>query len=241
MNYQKIYLGTFLNRPNRFIAHCLLDGKIVVVHVKNTGRGAEVFLKGAEVALSYSDNPKRKTKYDLVAIKKSGAWFNIDSQVTNALVEESLKNQEIILPILSHLTLIRREVFFGDSKFDFYLEDNLGQKAFLEVKSMTLENEGIGAFPDAPTLRGLKHVNELQAVKDAGYLGYIVFIAQSELMKKATIHQSMQPELALAIKKAQEKGIEVLSYNCLIKPDRIQIKEEIPFSLEFPFKNPVID
>lgn len=237
LNYPNIQLGTFLTRPNRFIAHCLLDGKEVLVHVKNTGRGKEVFIKGAKVGLVYDANPKRKTHYDLVSIKKGSQWINIDSQLPNALVFEGLKNKEIILPDMASLTQIKREVFYEDSKFDFYLKSG-SKEAFLEVKGMTLENQQVGAFPDAPTKRGLKHVLELKKASLAGFQTYLFFLAQSAEMKVSTIHQTMQPQLALAIKEAQEVGMQVICYNCLVGPGKIVLHEKIPFSLDYSFTDP---
>lgn len=237
LNYQNIQLGTFLNRPNRFIAHCLLNGKEVITHVKNTGRGKEVFLKGATVGLVYDPNPKRKTHYDLVSIKKGEQWLNIDSQLPNALVAEGLQTQKIILPNMPHLRKIKREVFYEDSKFDFYLSSE-DKAAFLEVKGMTLENHQVGAFPDAPTTRGLKHVLELKKASLAGFQTYLFFLAQSSEMKVATIHKSMQPELAEAIGEAQEVGTEVICYNCFVEPGSVTLHEKIPFSLDYPFVDP---
>ncbi|WP_071131800.1 DNA/RNA nuclease SfsA [Enterococcus timonensis] len=236
MNYPNIHMATFLARPNRFVAQCQLAAETVTVHVKNTGRGAEVFLPGVEVGLVYDANPKRKTHYDLVTIKKDQTWFNIDSQLPNNLVDEGLKTGVISLPGMSQLTKIKREVTYLHSKFDFYLEDDQGQKAFLEVKGMTLEKNHIGAFPDAPTLRGLKHVEELRIAQQDGFKTFVVFIAQAESIFLGTIFQDRQPDLQQAIQMAQAGGTQVLCYNCHVTVGGISLKEQIPFQLDYLFK-----
>lgn len=145
-------IAFFIDRPNRFIAHCMKkDGEIIIAHVKNTGRGKEVLIPGAEVAIVFAPGPKRKTAYDLIAVKKKGDWFNIDSQLPNRLAIDGILDGTILLPGLTGpFTVYKREVTYLHSKFDIYLETVVGQKAFVEVKGMTLENKAIGAFPDAP-------------------------------------------------------------------------------------------
>lgn len=238
MEYSNYQLAKFIARPNRFVAECSLADEVVIAHVKNTGRGKEVFLPEATVSLVYDGNPKRKTHYDLVAIKKGDNWLNIDSQITNPLVAEGLASGKIQLPFMETLTVIKREVTYENSKFDFYLEDEAGQRAFLEVKGMTLANGPIGAFPDAPTLRGLKHVEELQRVLQQGYKAYVLFVAQSAQMQVGTIHRQMQPALYDAFKQGLTAGLQVLCYNCLITPQSIQLLKEIPFDLDAPFIDP---
>ncbi|MGM0123710.1 sugar fermentation stimulation protein [Enterococcus sp. AZ194] len=240
MEYANVCLARFLERPNRFIAHCRLEtGEEVVAHVKNTGRGREVFLPEAEVALVHCPSEKRKTAYDLVAVKKGTAWINIDSQIPNALAAEGLLSGEIQLPGLKGtITQLKREVTYQHSKFDIYLESDQNEKVFVEVKGMTLENKKIGAFPDAPTSRGLKHVEELTLAQKEGYQCYVLFIIQFEEVALATIHTEMQPVLFEAIRRGKEDGLQVLAYNCHVTPGEIRVKEKISFQLEYPFEDP---
>lgn len=240
MKYQNCVLARFVNRDNRFIARAkLLDGKEVVAHVKNTGRGKEVLLPDAWVSLNYCPSPKRKTDYDLIAVKKGQQWINLDSQLPNHLAYEGLKAGKIILPgVRGNLTLLKPEVKYGSSRFDLYYETDQGEKGFVEVKGLTLENQGIGAFPDAPTLRGQKHVHELTDSQKDGFKSYILFIVQFEDLRLATIHTQMQPTLRDAVGKAQESGVQVLAYNCHVSPESVTIKEKVPFDLDYPFVDP---
>lgn len=240
MNYPNVVMGTFVARDNRFVARCrLVTGEEVVVHVKNTGRGKEVLIEGVPVILQYWDNPKRKTKYDLIAVKKQEQWINIDSQIPNRLAYEGMLDGRIQLPHLQGtIVLLRREVKYGQSKFDFYFETDQGETGFVEVKGMTLENERVGAFPDAPTIRGLKHVNELIQAKKIGYYAAVLFMIQFENVDVATIHRQMQPALADAIKEAQSVGVEVIAYNCQVNQGEIQLLSEVPFDLNAPFNDP---
>ncbi|MGL4696984.1 DNA/RNA nuclease SfsA [Enterococcus larvae] len=241
MVYPDVHLARFLNRPNRFIAECELveTGEQVTVHVKNTGRGKEVFLPGAQVALSHQPSSKRKTAYDLVAVKKDEQWFNIDSQIPNALAAQGLLEGKIVLPDLNgEISFLKREQRYGHSKFDIFIETDTGQKAFVEVKGMTLENQGIGAFPDAPTLRGLKHVKELTEALEDGYQCYVLFIAQFEKVIRTTLNREMQPELVQAVEEGQQLGLKVLTYNCRVKPESIQVLSETPFDLNQRFVQP---
>ncbi len=240
MEYKDVILAAFIERVNRFIAHCRLEtGELVVVHVKNTGRGKEVLLPGAVVALQHCPAPTRKTSYDLIAVKKKNAWFNIDSQLPNRLAYEGILDGKIILPGLAgEVTLLKREVRFENSKFDLALETTLGEKVFIEVKGMTLENLRIGAFPDAPTLRGKKHVHELADAIKEGYRSYVLFIIQFEEVQLATIHTAMQEELRNEFLQAMADGVQVLAYNCIVEPNTVTVKEAIPFELDYPFIDP---
>jgi sugar fermentation stimulation protein A len=240
MEYPNSLLATFIVRENRFIARCqLLTGEEVIVHVKNTGRGKEVLIKGALVALQYWDNPKRKTNYDLIAVKKGKQWINIDSQVPNRLAYEGLLDGTIRLPhIKGNLTLLKRETTFQQSRFDFYFETDQEEKGFIEIKGMTLENNRIGAFPDAPTIRGLKHVSELIEAKQEGFYAAVLFIVQFETIEVATIHRAMQPELAEKIGQGIADGIEVFAYNCFVDETSISINKAVPFDLTAAFEDP---
>lgn len=241
VKYPAVEIATFIERENRFIAYCYLSDKKekVRVHVKNTGRCRELLLPGVDVAISFQGSPQRKTDYDLIAVKKGKEWINIDSQVPNQLAFEGLQSGELILPNLKgEWTSLKREVTFGSSRYDIYGETTAAEKVIIEVKGMTLENYQIGAFPDAPSLRALKHIEALSDWRAAGYLTYVIFIVQLENVKVATIHQEMQPALAKAIEQGQEEGLEVIAQTCQVGPDRITLKERIPFKLSEPFINP---
>lgn len=241
MKYENIQMAYFIRRDNRFICHCQLinNKKIVTVHVKNTGRGKEILITGALVALNYQPSPKRKTAYDLVAVKKETMWINIDSQLPNQLAYDGILSGKIVLPHFpGQLLSLKREVTYGNSKFDLFAISDTGAKAFIEVKGMTLENNEIGAFPDAPTVRGLKHVNELQVAYDAGYFSYVLFIVQFEKIRLATIHNAMQPQLATSFATAMADGVEVLAYNCKVDPQEVTLKKQVPFDLTYPFVDP---
>ena len=191
MNYSAVQSAYFLTRDNRFIASCRLKetNEIVTVHVINTGRSKELLLSNALVALEYCPSPKRKTSYDLIAVKKENDWHNIDSQALNQLVADGIKEKKILIPHLKgSIDYLKREVVFQHSTFDFYFETTQGEKGFIEVKGMTLENQKVGAFPDAPRVRGLKHVNELTFAQKEGFHCYVLFVAQFENLEIATIH-----------------------------------------------------
>lgn len=241
ITYPNVQLACFIHRPNRFIAECRIQetGQLVTVHVKNTGRCKELFFPEVEVALSYQPSPKRKTDYDLIAVKKGEAWFNIDSQVPNALASQALLDGTIVLPHLNgQIVSIKREQTFAQSKFDILVETDSGQKAFVEVKGMTLENQAVGAFPDAPTLRGLKHVTELIEAMHEGYQSYVLFIVQFEQIEIATIHTEMQPALADAIFLGQKQGLSVIAYNCCVTSDTIKVAHQVPFDVTKMFEEP---
>ncbi|MGX7413900.1 DNA/RNA nuclease SfsA [Enterococcus caccae] len=241
MTYPNVHIAHFIDRPNRFIAECRLKetGEMVTVHVKNTGRCKELFYSDVEVALSYQPSPKRKTDYDLIAVKKGEEWFNIDSQVPNALAAQALLNGTIRLPGLKgKITSVKREKRFAQSQFDILIETDTGNQAFVEVKGMTLENRKIGAFPDAPTLRGLKHVTELIEALQVGFQSYVLFVVQFEKVEATTIHTTMQPALAEMILSGQKQGLSVIAYNCSVTPDTIAIEHQVPFDVTKTFEDP---
>lgn len=244
MIYPDVHLAYFIQRPNRFIAHCRLQatGEEVVVHVKNTGRGKEVLLPEALVALQHHDSTTRKTAYDLIAVKKGSQWINIDSQVPNRLAFDGINSGQIHLPGLSgKLVSLKREVVYGHSKFDLAFATDQQEQGFVEVKGMTLESHGIGAFPDAPTLRGQKHVKELLAARKEGYHTYLLFIAQFQQVTKATIHRQMQPSFVEAVEQAMAGGVAVLAYNCQVSANAIAIHQQLPFDTKTSFIDPVIE
>lgn len=241
ITYPTIHLAKFIQRPNRFVAKCSLGDKEepIIVHVKNTGRCKELLLPNVEVALSYQPSSKRKTDYDLIAVKKENQWINIDSQVPNALAAQALLDGTICLPKLNgQIVSVKREIKYENSRFDLLIQTDRDSLAFVEVKGMTLENNQISAFPDAPTLRGLKHINELISAQSEGYQCYVLFVIQFEQVKKATIHQEMQPELAQMIQYGQAQGIQVVAYNCQVTPATISVDKAIPFDVNDHFENP---
>ena len=175
MNYKNIHEGTFIERPNRFIAKVLINGEEKICHVKNTGRCRELLIRGAKVFLERSCEGSRKTEYDLIAVEKGDLLFNIDSQAPNKVFGEWVATSGFF----GELTLIRPETVFGNSRFDFYLETN-DKKIFVEVKGVTLEKDDVLLFPDAPTERGAKHISELIQAKEQGYEAYVFFIIQTD-------------------------------------------------------------
>jgi len=217
LNYREITDGIFLNRPNRFIAHVEVNSVVETVHVKNTGRCKELLLPGAAVRLEVSDNPKRKTKYDLVAVYKQGlGWVNIDSQAPNKVVGEWLAKQGY--------DYIKPEFTYGKSRIDFYMEKG-GQKYLLEVKGCTLEVDGIGYFPDAPTERGVKHLHELAQAQRAGYQCAVAFVIQMEGITEVRPNVSTQPEFGTALAEAKDAGVRVLFLLCHVGRDSLEIVE----------------
>ena len=226
MKYKKIVEGRFLNRPNRFIAKVLVGGVEETVHVKNTGRCKELLVEGAFVYLYESDNPNRKTKYDLIAVEKvtpNGTMLiNMDSQVPNDVVAEWLKKGELF----SQTATIKREVTYNKSRFDFYVEDG-DCKAFIEVKGVTLENGGVASFPDAPTQRGVKHINELISAVENGYKAYVVFVIQMKGVHKFTPNDVTHKEFGDTLRKAQQSGVEIIAVDCIVKNDEIYIDEPV--------------
>lgn len=218
MKYSNICEGRFLERPNRFIAYVEIEGRRTKVHVKNTGRCRELLTEGTRVYLEKSDNPNRSTAYDLVAVEKGELLINMDSQAPNLAVYEWL----LAGGLLPDPTLVRPETTFGSSRFDFYLE--AGEvKAFVEVKGVTLENDGIVRFPDAPSERAVKHVEELIAAGQAGYQVYVLFVVQMKGVKYFLPNEKMQPEFACALSEAARQGVHVLCYDCIVEPDEMRL------------------
>ena len=215
MKYGKIVEGKFIDRPNRFIAHVEIAGKAETVHVKNTGRCRELLLPGAAVRLEQSDNPARKTLYDLVAVYKDRiGWINIDSQAPNKVVKEWLEAQDY--------DVVRPEYTYGNSRIDFYLEKG-EHKILMEVKGCTLEINGIGYFPDAPTERGVKHLRELAAARQEGYECVVAFVIQMEGVTEVRPYVEMQPEFGTALAEAEAAGVKVLFLPCKVGRDWLKI------------------
>ena len=218
MKYREIVDGVFLDRPNRFIAHVDVNGTVETVHVKNTGRCRELLLPGTAVRLEVSDNLKRKTKYDLVTVHKQGlGWVNMDSQAPNKVVGEWLAKQGY--------DYIKPEFTYGKSRIDFYMEKD-EQKYLLEVKGCTLEVDGIGYFPDAPTERGVKHLHELAQAQQAGYQCAVAFVIQMEGITEVRPNVSTQPEFGTALAEAKAAGVRVLFLLCRVGRDSLEIVEQ---------------
>ena len=233
MKYPNICRAVFQDRPNRFIAHVLLeDGTLETVHVKNTGRCKELLVKGSIVYLTRSENPLRKTRYDLVAVEKqrSGAsplLVNMDSQIANDTAAEWLQKGELF----SKNAVIRREVTFGDSRFDFYIEDG-SRHAFLEVKGVTLEADGIARFPDAPTERGTKHLRELAQSISEGYEAYLLFVIQMKKIKKIVPNDATDPNFGEALREAAAAGLRIIALDCIVTPNSIEADDFVPVELK---------
>lgn len=215
MRYDNIVKGKFLSRPNRFIAYVEIDGQVEKCHVKNTGRCRELLVEGCEVYLDRAKNPERKTRFDLIAVKKGGRLINMDSYAPN------LAAGEFLLKLFPD-SIIKSEYTYGNSRFDFYIEDNK-RKILLEVKGVTLENDGVVMFPDAPTERGVKHVGELIKCIDEGYEAYILFVIQMDKVKYFTPNIATHPEFGDILKKAAEKGVNILAYDCTVTPESMEI------------------
>ena len=231
MNYKEMKQGIFKERPNRFIAYCEIEGQEEKVHVKNTGRCRELLVPGVKVHLEYNDHPNRKTKYSLITVEKGEKLINIDSQAPNAVVEEALKNGTLQLNGLkSPLVKIKREQTYGHSRFDFYLETS-DEKAYMEVKGVTLEQQDYVMFPDAKTERRVKHVQELIKAREAGYRAYILFVIQMEDIRYFTPHVIRHPEFASALYDAYLKGVEILAYTCKVTTDTLTLDQAVPVYL----------
>ena len=218
MHYPNMVPGTFLSRPNRFIAHIEIDGQVETVHVKNTGRCRELLPVGAEVWCQKSDNPNRKTKYDLITVCKGDRLINMDSQAPNIAAGEWLKYGG-----LGKVENLKAESFHGDSRFDFSFTLD-GKPCFLEVKGVTLENDGICAFPDAPTERGTKHLKGLtQAAKD-GYGAFVLFVIQMADVKYLHPNDATDPDFGAALREAAAAGVNILAMDCAVDVDSMALR-----------------
>ncbi len=227
MRYDGVIPAIFLERPNRFIAKVLVDGKEAIAHVKNTGRCRELLIPGVCVYLQKHNDPKRKTAYSLIAVKKGDLLINMDSQAPNVVAYEFLKAGNLIPDI----NVIKREKTFGDSRFDLYFETK-ETSGFIEVKGVTLEQDGIAMFPDAPTLRGVKHVYELAKAVEGGYEAGILFVVQMSPMKYFTPNFKMHPEFKQALIDVSKKGVFIKAFECQVHEDSLEIRQEIPVVLE---------
>ncbi|MDO4535873.1 MAG: DNA/RNA nuclease SfsA [Clostridium perfringens] len=230
MNYNKnIVEAKFLKRPNRFQAYVLLNDEELMVHVPNTGRCKELLISGCVVLLREENNPKRKTKYSLVSVYKNEELINIDSQAPNKIVEEALLNGDI--PELRKYDIVLREKTFGNSRFDFKLENLKGEEYYLEVKGVTLEENRWARFPDAPTERGKKHILELIEVKNSGKGAGIVFLIQIKNVDKFSPNGETDPKFSEALKLAKESGVEIFAYNCSVGKEEIKLLSPVEIIL----------
>ncbi len=227
MKYNKMVKAKFIERPNRFVAYCDINGEVEKIHVKNTGRCKELLVPGCTVYLEESDNPSRKTKYSLINVMKKDRLINMDSQVTNKMVYEALENKSLILPGFDEeITLIKPEKTYGNSRFDIYLEGKT-KKAFIEIKGCTLEIDNVVKFPDAKTERGVKHVRELIKARQEGYLAYIIMVIQMEDVLYFTPNIDMHKEFGDVLKEAKENGVEILAYDSIVNIDNIKLNRPV--------------
>ena len=224
MKYNEIISAKFIERPNRFIAYVDLAGEKTKVHVKNTGRCRELLRDHARVYLERSANPNRATAYDLVAVEKEGRLVNMDSSAPNKVVGEWLANGGLYQDI----SLVRPETVYGSSRFDFYIESASGKRAFIEVKGVTLENEGVAAFPDAPSERALKHVEELIGACAKGFETYLIFVVQMKHVNRVEPNWKTQPAFGEWLRKARSAGVHLLAYDCMVETDGLTLDKEVP-------------
>lgn len=223
MRYERAVDGTFLSRPNRFIAKVLLSGRVETVHVKNTGRCRELLLPGSRVVLCPAANPLRKTGWDLVAVWKGRNLINMDAQAPNAAAGE-------LLSALFPGAQIYPEHIWGRSRFDFFLRSGASE-IFVEVKGVTLEENGLALFPDAPTARGVKHLRELIAARQAGYESYILFLVQMKGCTRFSPNDRTDPAFGDALREAAEAGVKILCYDCVVTPDSMTADRPVPVAL----------
>jgi len=222
MRYENIKEGIFLSRPNRFIAEVEIDGKIEICHVKNTGRCKELLVAGAKVFVQGSDNFLRKTKYDLISVYKDGNLFNIDSMAPNKVFGEFIERGGYF----GTPSFVKPECRYKNSRFDFYIETS-GRKIFAEVKGVTLEEDGVFMFPDAPTERGVKHLDELKDCVKEGFEGYAVFIVQANEAKCFMPNRKTHKAFADALLDAEKNGVKILCFSCNVAEDEITLKDAI--------------
>ncbi len=231
MTYEHVVKATFLSRPNRFIAKVLVNGQEETVHVKNTGRCRELLIPGCTVYLAGSDNPNRKTKYDLIAVEKerqgsAPLLINMDSQAPNEVAAEWLPQSGLF----GERAVINREVTYGESRFDFYVEDG-ERKVFLEVKGVTLEQDGVAMFPDAPTERGVKHLHELCRAIDDGYEAYLLLVIQMKNIHLFRPNIATHLAFAEALQIAAARGVQILAMDCIVTPESMTIDKPVVVEL----------
>lgn len=225
MHYDRMVSGVFTERPNRFIAHVIIDGRKEIVHVKNTGRCRELLPAGTQVFCQKSDNPLRKTQYDLITVRKGQRLINMDSQAPNKAAMEWLQSGG-----LGKLEKLRAETVHADSRFDFSFEKD-GKQCFLEVKGVTLETDGVCAFPDAPTQRGSKHLHGLARAVSEGFGAYVLFVIQMEDVKYLHPNDATDSAFGAALREAKAAGVEILAYDCRVTQDTMEIGKSVEIRL----------
>lgn len=223
MNYENIVKGKFLSRPNRFIAYAEIDGRIEKCHVKNTGRCRELLTDGCEIWLDRAKNPERKTRFDLVAVRKGERLINMDSYAPNLAAAE-------FLPKIFPGAEIKPEYTHGNSRFDFYIKDK-DKEIFLEVKGVTLEKDGVVMFPDAPTERGVKHLCGLIKCAEEGYGAYVLFVVQMNGVKYFTPNDETHSLFGETLRQAANRGVHILAYDCRVTPESMEINEPVEVRL----------
>ena len=225
MRYENMVPGIFLARPNRFIAHVEIAGQVEVCHVKNTGRCRELLPEGARVWCQQFDNPNRKTKFDLITVQKGQRWINMDSQAPNVAAKEWL-----LAGGLGEISELKGEYTHGDSRFDFsFMKD--GRRCFLEVKGVTLEHDGVCAFPDAPTERGTKHLRGLTKLTQEGYGAYVLFVIQMADVVYLHPNDATDPNFGKVLREAANAGVQVLAVDCLVTENMMQIRQFVEVQL----------
>lgn len=227
MQYQNVKKAVFLRRPNRFIAQVMLEGAEETVHVKNTGRCRELLVPGATVYLEDCGRPERKTRYDLIAVEKGDRLINMDAQAPNQVFAQWAQAGHFV----PHLTLLRPETVYGSSRFDFYWESEDSRRGFVEVKGVTLEEEGVVRFPDAPTIRGVKHLEELVSARQAGYEAAVCFVIQMSHVDYFTPNDRTHPAFGDALRRAAQAGVDILALDCRVTPDSLKIGGPVPIRL----------
>ena len=225
MRYDNMVPGIFLSRPNRFIAHIEIHSRTEVCHVKNTGRCRELLRPGCNVWCQQSDNPNRKTKFDLITVKKDSRLINMDSQAPNTAVKEWL-----LAGGLGEISELRPEVFHGESRFDFAFRKD-GRQCFLEVKGVTLENEGVCAFPDAPTVRGARHLRHLAQAVEEGCGAYVLFVIQMADVRYLQPNDATDPNFGKALREARQAGVQILAMDCAVTEDSMTLRDPVPVVL----------
>lgn len=226
MIYENILPAIFVDRPNRFIAHVELNGRLEVCHVKNTGRCRELLIPGCRVYVQHQSSPTRKTAYDLIAVEKGERLLNMDANAPNRVFNEYVRAGRF----LRGWSVIRPETTHGDSRFDFYLESP-GHRLFAEVKGVTLEDDGVMRFPDAPTERGVKHLEGLARCVQEGYEAWAVFVIQTEDVRWMEPNRRTHPAFADAMRQAAQAGVHLLALDCHTEPDRLEIRRPVEIRL----------
>ncbi len=228
MKYENIKKGRFIKRPNRFIAHIEIDNKIEICHVKNTGRCKELLIPEKSIVyVQESDNPKRKTKFSLIAVEKGNRIINMDSQVPNKAVYEFIESGKLFHKV----TYIKPEKTYKNSRFDLYVETEDNRRIFIEVKGVTLEENQVVRFPDAPSERAVKHVNELCECVEEGFEAYVFFVIQMKDVLYFEPNYETHKKFAEALVNAEKRGVNILAYDCNVTPDSIVINNSVKVNL----------